>query len=83
MVFEKDGEMVHGKKLVGKVDVEIKYTPNTFRNKKRGRNVASKNCNNDRTPLHNEFETECMVDQNRCDNSFGDLYHDESKPIIS
>lgn len=82
MVFEKDGEMVHGKKLDGKVNVEIKYIPNTFRNNAKGKNVASTNCNSDRTPLHNEIETECMVDQNICDNSFGELCH-ESTPIIS
>ena len=75
--------MVDGKKIVGKVDAEIKYAPNSFRNKKKGGNVAIKNCNSDRTPLHYDMETECMVDKNGCDNSFGELCHDESKPIIS
>ena len=78
MIFERDSETLNGKSLDDKIDVEVKYLPNTLRNKKKDRNY-----DDSKTPLHTEMETECMVDQDSSDNSASDICFDESQPIIS
>ena len=83
MVFERDNETLNDKNLDDKIDVKIKYRPNTLRNKKKDKNFVNKNYDDTKTPLHTELETECMVDQGSSDNSSSDICFDESQPIIS